>query len=90
MGGDSEVKLGEPTNFGHRPNMGGGVSGAAKPFIKKRYGHVLRGEPPGSVPGSWLGTLFSDFWTSWFLVRYQLWTSRFLVRYLVDLVSVTL
>ena len=24
--------------------LGGGVSGAAKPFIKKRYGHFLRGE----------------------------------------------
>ena len=29
-----------PPNFGHRPNMGG----AGKPFIEKRYGHVLRGE----------------------------------------------
>ena len=42
------------------------------------------------VPGSWLGTRFSNFPTSWFLVRYQLWTSWFLVRYLVDLLSVTL
>ena len=30
----------KPPNFGHRPNMGG----AGKPFIEKRYGHVLRGE----------------------------------------------
>ena len=31
-------------NFGHCPNMGGGVSGPAKLFFEKRYGHVLRGE----------------------------------------------
>ena len=31
-------------NFGHCPNMGERVSGAAKPFIEKRYGHVFRGE----------------------------------------------
>ena len=31
-------------NFGHCPNIRRGVSGAAKPFIEKRYGHVLRGE----------------------------------------------
>ena len=56
-------RLGEPSkkkklpNFGHRPNMAeGGVSGAAKPFIEKRYGHVLRGRGGKGPRPKWFST----------------------------------
>ena len=48
-------------NFGHCPNKGGGgVSGAAKLFFKKGYGHVIGGRVGGSRPKKFLTKMFLD------------------------------